>query len=283
MAERTRVIIADDEALIRMDLREMLTHLGYLVVGEVADGRSAINQSRELRPDIVIMDIKMPDMDGIEAAKVLTEEKVAPVVLLSAYSQRELVDRAREAGVTAYLVKPYREEDLTPAIEVALARFREFQELEKQVTDLQQALETRKLVDRAKGILMDKQGLTEEKVAPVVLLSAYSQRELVDRAREAGVTAYLVKPYREEDLTPAIEVALARFREFQELEKQVTDLQQALETRKLVDRAKGILMDKQGLTEAEAFRKIQKMSMDNRKPMKDVAEAIILAHQVGAG
>jgi response regulator NasT len=193
--ERTRVIIADDEALIRMDLREMLTHLGYLVVGEVADGRSAINQARELRPDIVVMDIKMPDMDGIEAAKVLTEERVAPVVLLSAYSQRELVERAREAGVTAYLVKPYREEELTPAIEVALARFREFQELEKQVTDLQQALETRKLVDRAKGILMDKQGLTE----------------------------------------------------------------------------------------AEAFRKIQKMSMDNRKPMKDVAEAIILAHQVGAG
>ncbi len=193
--ERTRVIIADDESLIRMDLREMLTHLGYLGVGEVADGRSAINQAREVRPDIVIMDIKMPDMDGIEAAKVLTEERIAPVVLLSAYSQRELVDRARDAGVTAYLVKPYREEDLTPAVEVALARFREFQELEKQVTDLQQALETRKLVDRAKGILMDKQGLSE----------------------------------------------------------------------------------------AEAFRKIQKMSMDNRKPMKDVAEAIILAHQVGAG
>jgi response regulator NasT len=105
----------------------------------------------------------------------------------------------------------------------------------------------------------------------------------VDRAREAGVVAYLVKPYREEDLTPAIEVALARYREFQELQKQVTDLQQALETRKLVDRAKGILMDKQGLTEAEAFRKIQKMSMDNRKAMKDVAEAIILAYQVGQG
>ncbi len=121
--ERTRVIIADDESLIRMDLREMLTNLGYLVVGEVADGRSAVNQARELRPDIVIMDIKMPDMDGIEAAKVLTEERISPVVLLSAYSQRDLVDRAREAGVTAYLVKPYREEDLTPAIEVALARF----------------------------------------------------------------------------------------------------------------------------------------------------------------
>jgi two-component system, response regulator PdtaR len=193
--DKTRVIIADDESLIRMDLREMLTNLGYLVVGEVADGRSAVNQARELRPDIVIMDIKMPDMDGIEAAKILTEERIAPVVLLSAYSQRELVDRAREAGVTAYLVKPYREEDLTPAIEVALARFREFQEVQQQVTDLQQALETRKLVDRAKGILMDKQGLNE----------------------------------------------------------------------------------------AEAFRKIQKMSMDNRKPMRDVAEAIILAHQVGAG
>jgi response regulator NasT len=193
--ERTRVIIADDESLIRMDLREMLTNLGYLVVGEVADGRSAVNQARELRPDVVVMDIKMPDMDGIEAAKILTEERVAPVVLLSAYSQRELVERAREAGVVAYLVKPYREEELAPAIEVALARFAEFKDLEKQVADLQQALETRKLVDRAKGILMDKQGLTE----------------------------------------------------------------------------------------AEAFRKIQKMSMDNRKAMKDVAEAIILAHQVGQG
>jgi two-component system, response regulator PdtaR len=191
--ERTRVIIADDEALIRMDLREMLTNLGYLVVGEVADGRSAVNQARELRPDVVVMDIKMPDMDGIEAAQVLTEEHIAPTVLLSAYGQRELVERAREAGVVAYLVKPYREEELAPAIEVALARFREFQTLQKQVDDLQAALETRKLVDRAKGILMDKQGLSE----------------------------------------------------------------------------------------AEAFRKIQKMSMDNRKPMKDVAEAIILAHQVG--
>jgi len=126
-----------------------------------------------------------------------------------------------------------------------------------------------------------QQVLTEERIAPTVLLSAYGQRELVERAREAGVVAYLVKPYREEELAPAIEVALARFREFQTLQKQVDDLQAALETRKLVDRAKGILMDKQGLSEAEAFRKIQKMSMDNRKPMKDVAEAIILAHQVG--
>lgn len=193
--DRKRVIIADDESLIRMDLREMLANLGYLVVGEVADGRSAVNQARELRPDVVIMDIKMPDMDGIEAAQILTEERIAPVVLLSAYSQRELVDRAREVGVVAYLVKPYREEELTPAIEIALARFAEFAALQRQVSDLQLALETRKLVDRAKGILMDKQGLNE----------------------------------------------------------------------------------------ADAFRKIQKMSMDNRKSMKDVAEAIILAHQVGQG
>jgi AmiR/NasT family two-component response regulator len=191
--DRTRVIIADDESLIRMDLREMLLNLGYLVVGEVGDGRSAVNLARELRPDVVIMDIKMPDMDGIDAAKVLTEERIAPVILLTAYSQKDLVERAKEAGVVGYMVKPFRESDLVPAIEVALARFKEFEALHKEVDDLQLALETRKLVDRAKGILMDTQGLSE----------------------------------------------------------------------------------------AEAFRKIQKMSMNTRKPMKEVAEAIILAHQAG--
>ncbi len=189
--ERTRVIVADDESIIRMDLREMLTNLGYLVIGEVGDGRSAVNLARELRPDVVIMDIKMPDMDGIDAAKILTEEKVSPVLLLTAYSQQELIERAKEAGVVGYIVKPFRESDLAPAIEVAIARFAEFRALEKEVGDLKLALETRKLVDRAKGILMDSQGLTE----------------------------------------------------------------------------------------AEAFRKIQKMSMNTRKPMKEVAEAIILAQQ----
>ena len=129
--EKTRIVIADDESLIRMDLREMLTNLGYLVVGEAGDGRSAINVARELRPDLVIMDIKMPDLDGIEAAKILTEERIAPVVLLSAYSQQDLVQRAREAGVTAYLVKPIRESDLPPAIEIALARYQEFLEVQK--------------------------------------------------------------------------------------------------------------------------------------------------------
>jgi len=113
--ERTRVIIADDESIIRMDLREMLTNLGYLVIGEVGDGRSAVNLARELRPDVVVMDIKMPDMDGIEAARALTEERVAPVLLLTAYSQQELIERAKEAGVVGYMVKPFRESDLAPA------------------------------------------------------------------------------------------------------------------------------------------------------------------------
>jgi AmiR/NasT family two-component response regulator len=159
--ERVRVVIADDESVIAMDLREMLNNLGYLVVGEAGDGRSAVNLARELRPDVVLMDIKMPDMDGIEAAKVLTEERIAPVVLITAFSQRDLVERAKEAGVVGYLVKPIQETDLTPAIEIAISRFHEFRELEKEVDNLQDQLETRKLVDRAKGILMDSQGLTE--------------------------------------------------------------------------------------------------------------------------
>ena len=193
--ERTRVIIADDESLIRMDLREMLINLGYLVVGEAGDGQSAVNLARELKPELVIMDIKMPNMDGIAAAKILTEERIAPVLLLTAFSQQDLVERAKEAGVVAYIVKPFREQELVPAIEVALERFREYRALQKEVADLQDAFETRKLVDRAKGMLMDSQGLTE----------------------------------------------------------------------------------------AEAFRKIQKMSMNSRKSMKEIAEAIILTHQVEKG
>lgn len=158
---QTRLIIADDESLIRLNLRETLISLGYLVIGEAGDGLSAVNLARELKPDLVVMDIKMPRLDGIQAAKMLTEEKIAPVLLLTAYSDRDLVERARDAGVVGYIVKPFRDAELMPAIEVAIARFQEFLQLEKQVGNLQDTLETRKLVERAKGVLMDSQGLKE--------------------------------------------------------------------------------------------------------------------------
>ncbi len=187
--ERTRLIIADDESIIRMDLREMLTNLGYLVVGEAGDGRSAVNQARELRPDVVIMDIKMPDMDGIEAARILTQERIAPVVLLTAFSQRDLVERAKESGVVGYLVKPFRESDLGPAIEVALARFSEFRALEKEVADLQETLETRKLVDRAKGILMDSQGLSESEAFRKIQKMSMNTRKPMKEIAEAIILA----------------------------------------------------------------------------------------------
>ena len=158
---QTRLVIADDESIIRMNLKETLVGLGYLVVGEAGDGVSVINLSRELRPDLVLMDIKMPKLDGIQAAKILTEEKIAPVLLLTAYSDRELVERAKEAGVVNYVVKPFREAELLPAIEIAMARYEEFLEMDQQVVDLKESLDTRKLVERAKGILMDAQGLKE--------------------------------------------------------------------------------------------------------------------------
>ena len=158
---QVRLVIADDESLIRMNLKETLIGLGYLVVGEAGDGTSVIHLARELRPDLVLMDIKMPKLDGIQAAKVLTEEKIAPVLLLTAYSDRELVERAREAGVVNYVVKPFRDAELLPAIEIALARYQEFLEMDKEIKDLKETLDTRKLVERAKGVLMDAQGLKE--------------------------------------------------------------------------------------------------------------------------
>ncbi len=191
--ERTRVIIADDESVIRADLREMLTNLGYLVVGEVGDGQSAVNLARELKPDVVIMDIKMPDLDGIEAAKILTQEKVAPVLLLTAYSQRDLVDRAKEAGVVGYLVKPFREQEVVPAIEIARARFQEFRELEQQVGDLKETLETRKVVDRAKGILMDQQGMTEAEAFRKIQKMSMNMRKPMKEIAEAIILAQEAK------------------------------------------------------------------------------------------
>lgn len=188
--EQTRILIADDESIIRMDLHEMLTNLGYLVVGEASDGRSAVEQARELHPDLVIMDIKMPDVDGIEAAQLLTEEKIAPVLLLTAFSQADLIERAKEAGVVGYLVKPFRESDLPPAIEIALTRYAEFCALSEEVTDLKETLETRKLVDRAKGILMDTQNLSEtEAFHKIQRMSMNTRRRMRDIA-EALILTY---------------------------------------------------------------------------------------------
>ncbi len=158
---QTRVVIADDDPIIRMDLREMLTGLGYSVVGEAADGSNAVSLARELRPDLVIMDIRMPELDGIEAARLLTGEEIAPVLLLTAYSEPDLVQRATQAGVIGYLVKPFRETQLGPAIEVTLGRFREFQQVRKELGSMKEALEARKVIDRAKGLLMDRYGLSE--------------------------------------------------------------------------------------------------------------------------
>jgi AmiR/NasT family two-component response regulator len=187
--ERTRVIIADDESLVRVDLREALTELGYLVVGEVGDGQSAVNMARELDPDVIVMDIKMPGLDGIEAARILTQEKIAPVVLLTAYSQKELIERAKEAGVVGYLVKPFRETDLAPAIELAMARFGEFRELEDQVGNLAEALETRKKVERAKGILMDKQGMNESEAFRKIQKMSMNTRRPMKEVAEAIILA----------------------------------------------------------------------------------------------
>ena len=156
-----RVIVAEDESLIRIDIVETLKDNGFEVVAEAADGEKAVALARELRPDLVVMDVKMPLMDGISAAEILTKERIAPVVLLTAFSQRELVERAAEAGALAYVVKPFTPNDLIPAIDIALTRAVQIQALEDEVADLADRLETRKVLDRAKGILNDTMGLTE--------------------------------------------------------------------------------------------------------------------------
>jgi AmiR/NasT family two-component response regulator len=194
MAQQLRLVIADDESIIRMNLKETLVGLGYLVIGEAGDGVSVINLARELRPDLVVMDIKMPKLDGIQAAKVLTEERIAPVLLLTAYSDRELVDRAREAGVVSYVVKPFRDAELLPAIEIALARYNEFREMDKQINDLKESLETRKLVDRAKGILMDTQGLKEQEAfRKIQQLSMNSRKSMREVAQAILLTSQIEK------------------------------------------------------------------------------------------
>lgn len=162
MLKKLRILLADDEAILRLDLREMLADAGHEIVGEAANGQEAVKLARELKPEIIIMDVKMPIMDGITAAKLIAEENIAPVLLLTAYSQQDIVDKASEAGVIAYLVKPIREEQLFPAMEIAVKRFSEVQELNAELEGLKESLETRKLLDRAKGILMTAHGMTEQ-------------------------------------------------------------------------------------------------------------------------
>jgi response regulator NasT len=156
-----RIVIAEDEAIIRMDLAEMLTEAGYDVVGQAGDGQAAVTLVREQRPDLVLMDVKMPVLDGISAAEQISAEGLAPVVMLTAFSQKELVERARDAGVMAYIVKPFTAADLTPAIEVASSRWSQLKTLEAEIADLGDRLETRKQVDRAKGMLMTELKISE--------------------------------------------------------------------------------------------------------------------------
>jgi two-component system, response regulator PdtaR len=189
----TRILVAEDEPIARMDLREMLENLGYSVVGEAGDGVAAVNLARALKPDLVVMDIKMPEQDGISAAKALSQERVTPVLLLTAYSDREFVDRAVDAGVMGYLVKPFAEQQLKPAIEIALERWREVRQIQHDLAQTQEILETRKLVERAKGVLMDSQNLKEaeafRRIQRLSMNSRKSMREVAEAillAHEAG-------------------------------------------------------------------------------------------------
>jgi len=180
-----RIIIADDEAVIRMGLRAMLEERGYAVVGEAAEGRRAVDLVEKLRPDLVFLDIKMPGLDGLAAAEQLIAAHRVPVIILTAYGDRALIDRAREAGVMGYLMKPLREADLEPAIQVALARYRDLQALAEEVTDLQDALEARKLVERAKAALMQRLGLSDEEAyRRIQEASRTTRRPMKDVARE---------------------------------------------------------------------------------------------------
>ena len=178
-----RVLLAEDEAIIRLDLKEMLEEEGYVVCGEAADGASAVRLAHELRPDLVILDVKMPVLDGLSAAEQIVTARLAPVVILTAFSQRDLVERAREAGAMAYLVKPFQKVDLLPTIEMAVSRFAELMALEREVADLTGRLEARKLIDRAKSVLQTAHGLSEPDAF------RWIQRASMDQRRSMRVVA----------------------------------------------------------------------------------------------
>ena len=182
-----RVVVAEDETLIRMDLVELLIGEGYEVVGEAGDGEEALRLARELEPDLVVMDVKMPRMDGITAASLIAEERIAPVVMLTAFSQRELVDRARDAGAMAYVVKPFDASDVVPAIELAMARFAEIRALDDEVSDLEERLASRKAVDQAKGILQEGLGLTEAEAFRWIQKTAMDLRKSMREVAEGVI------------------------------------------------------------------------------------------------
>ena len=193
-----RVVVAEDESLIRLDIVEILRDNGFDVVGEAGDGETAVALATELRPDLVVMDVKMPQLDGISAAEQLAKNNIAPVVLLTAFSQKELVDRATEAGALAYVVKPFTQNDLLPAIEIALARHQQILALESEVADLQERFETRKQVDRAKGLLTQKMGLSEPEAFRWIQKASMDRRLTMLEVAQA-VIAQLAPPKKARD------------------------------------------------------------------------------------
>ena len=186
-----RVVIAEDEAIIRLDLKESLEEEGYEVVGEAGRGDQAIELARELRPDLAILDIKMPGVDGLTAARTIAAERLCAVLMLTAFSQREIIEEARDAGALAYLVKPFQKNDLIPAIEVAIGRFRELQQLDSEVDSLGEQLESRKLVDRAKGILIDECSMREQEAFTFIQRTAMSERSRMRDVAERIVAGAL--------------------------------------------------------------------------------------------
>jgi response regulator NasT len=183
----TRVLIAEDEAIIRLDLRETLEEEGYEIVAETGRGDEAVELARSMRPDLAILDIKMPGIDGLEAARTITNERLCGVLVLTAFSQRDFIEQARDAGALAYLVKPFQKSDLVPAIELAIARFKELSALADEVKGLEEQLETRKVVDRAKGILMDRHGMSEQDA-----FSFIQKRAMTDRTKMKTIAERVV-------------------------------------------------------------------------------------------
>lgn len=189
MSERLRILLADDESLRLLSLRAQLSELGFDVVGEAGTGVEAVRLARETNPDLIFLDIKMPEMDGITAAAAISKEQNVPIILLTAFSEAELVERAVEAGIFAYLVKPVAQGDLLPAIVLARARFAEFQSLREDYDDLREALQTRKIVERAKGILMDRRGLSETEAFEYLQRHATQQNKPIHEVADAVIQA----------------------------------------------------------------------------------------------